>query len=605
MRKTLIQSIEPRKQILIGSILSYSLLILDLLVALFLPRWINSVVGQDNYGVYTLTNSLVAMFLIDFGLGTAASRFLSKLVINGEKEKEKELLGIIFKLYFVIDIVLAIIFVVIYFLIEKIYKGLTFEQLKTLKIIFPIVAVYNLINFPFLSLEGSFISHEQFIAYKGLNLLQKILYTALVCVFLYLKLSVIFISLAAVLSGFIILCSKLIFCCLYCNFKPNFKYWDKETAKKVFSFSIWITIGIIATKLISSLMPSVLGIVSDANNIAVYGYAYALECNAFSFTIVVSSMMLPNVTRLLKDQTTSKKEVDELAANVGKLQMFIISLFFVGFITFGKEFLILLMGSAYSNAYYCFLLLFAPNLISGSLAVCESVSQVTNYVKHLGIIKIISAICVICFAFLFGKRYGAIGVSISYCFFEILCFVLITIIVYKKKQKMNLKYIMKKVFAPSFFPSFFPVVLFFGAKKYISFYKPLNFVIGVVLFSLFYLCLYFCFSLSPEENTKIKSYINQKKNNNSGEIVIDGKIIKLPNEKITILNVNVSYEDYFNIILKKFGSSSTNVDNYDFIFDAKKINNDTTKKVLVCNNEVYSLLENVSRYDRIIVFSGK
>ena len=72
-KRIAIANISSRKQFIIGSIISYIVLALDLVVAFFLPKWINSVIGQDNYGVYTLTNSLVTMFLIDFGLGDRKS----------------------------------------------------------------------------------------------------------------------------------------------------------------------------------------------------------------------------------------------------------------------------------------------------------------------------------------------------------------------------------------------------------------------------------------------------------------------------------------------------------------------------------------------------
>ena len=47
-----------------------------------------SKIGKDGYGLYTLSISLIGMLMLDFGLGVAATRFLSKY--KAEKNVEKE-----------------------------------------------------------------------------------------------------------------------------------------------------------------------------------------------------------------------------------------------------------------------------------------------------------------------------------------------------------------------------------------------------------------------------------------------------------------------------------------------------------------------------------
>ena len=506
---------KTNKQILIGTVLSYILLFFDLVVALFLPKWINNVIGQDNYGIYTLSNSLVSLFLIDFGLGAASTKFLTKIVIEGDKKKEKELLGIIYKIYLFIDIFIFSTYIVLFFLIDKIYVGLLPSQIKTLKIIFPILALFNVINFPFLALDGSFVSHEQFAFFKAFSLIQKIAYTALISVFLYFKFDVIYISLASVVSGFAVLLFKIIFCFFKCNFKPRLKYWDKEMAKKVFSFSVWITISIISSKLVASLLPSILGIVSNSKNVAVYGYAYALECNAFSLTTVVSSMMLPKLTRNARERDDGAKN-ESLAIGVGKIQAFIIGLFFSGFVAFGKDFLLLMMGESYLDSYYCFILLFVPNVIAGSVAVCERLAHVKDTIKYIAIIQIISAGFTIGLSFLLGIYFGAIGVSASYSIIQTIAILIIIILVYQKKQGMRMGRIIFKIMFPIIFPSLIPLITAFVLKNFVNITSWHIFVLFVLSFTLIYATIFFLFSISKKEKSIIKSFF---KSNSSRDYI--------------------------------------------------------------------------------------
>lgn len=614
MKKMRISQINSKKQLVIGSILSYALIILDLAIALFLPKWINNVIGQSNYGVYTLSTSLTSMVLIDFGLGAAATSFLSKIRASNNKNQELNLLGIIYKLYFFIDILISIVYFILFFIIDKIYVGLTTEQIRLLKTIFPIIAVYNLLAFPFLPLEGSYISHEQFIIYKGLNFLQKILYTIIVSIFLVLKFDAVFISIASVISGTIILVLKIVFARIFCNFRPNFKYKNKVLTKQVLGFSVWISIAIVASKLISSLMPTILGIVSDANNIAVYGYAYALECNAFAFSTVVSTMVIPNVARLVKQNGDNRDSINQLAIKVGRIQMAIIVLFLIGFVTFGKEFLLIIMDRTYLDAYYCFLLLFLPNLISAAFSVCEKTAHILNNVKYISIIQLAAALLSLGFSFLLGRYFGAIGVSISYCAIETIGIILIIILVYGYKQKMKIYTIFMRTFIPYLIPSLVSAFMFVLIKKYYPIDSLVKLVLFIFLFALVYLFFAYCFSLNFLEKfnlkLKVRDRFDKKRMNYSQDrdyVYVNERYFYLEDvSKVEYIDANCcNVFQQIDVYSKKYGHSSLyrNIANNCFAFYEKEDQFDPFfKGIIVCNSKVYEKLANYFKnVEKVIV----
>ena len=65
-------------------------------------------IGKSDCGLYTLSNSPITLFLVDFGLSSAVSRYVAKYRAEGRQDKVNNFLGAVYKLYLIID---AVIFV--------------------------------------------------------------------------------------------------------------------------------------------------------------------------------------------------------------------------------------------------------------------------------------------------------------------------------------------------------------------------------------------------------------------------------------------------------------------------------------------------------------
>ena len=75
------------KQIKLGAMLSYFTIAFNIVAGLIYTPWMITQIGQSNYGLYTLATSLITMFLVDFGMSAAVTRFVAKY--NAEKDQEK------------------------------------------------------------------------------------------------------------------------------------------------------------------------------------------------------------------------------------------------------------------------------------------------------------------------------------------------------------------------------------------------------------------------------------------------------------------------------------------------------------------------------------
>ena len=124
----MMKSLSSSQQIKYGAVLSYLGIVVYILVGLLYTPWMIRVIGKDDYGLYTLAYSIVALFVFDFGISAAIQRFIAKYLAEGRQDKADNCLGLVYRLYFIIDVVMFLILVGVFFFIPQIYKELTPDE---------------------------------------------------------------------------------------------------------------------------------------------------------------------------------------------------------------------------------------------------------------------------------------------------------------------------------------------------------------------------------------------------------------------------------------------------------------------------------------------
>ena len=103
---------KSKNQIKYGALISYITLIINSVSSLIYLPWMVSIIGKNNYGLYTLANSFIGLFLIDFGLSASVARFISKYNAEGNNEKVNVFVSTIERLYLIIDFCILVVLVV-------------------------------------------------------------------------------------------------------------------------------------------------------------------------------------------------------------------------------------------------------------------------------------------------------------------------------------------------------------------------------------------------------------------------------------------------------------------------------------------------------------
>ncbi|EJT5931348.1 oligosaccharide flippase family protein [Clostridium perfringens] len=424
-------------QIKIGAIISYFSIIFNILVGFIYTPWLVREIGKSDYGLYTLAMSVITFFLMDFGISGTISRFISLYKAKNQKDKVENLLGITYKLYILLDIIIFIVLIFIYCFINEIFVQLSSSEIYKFKIIFIIVGLYSLISFPFMPLNGIFISYEKFIALKLFDMLQKIgaiLFSVIALIGGKGLYSIVIINAAI---NIIVIILKNIYLKKKINLNINLKFNDKNLLKEILNFSFWMMIITFSQRLIINISPSILGIFSGAVQISIFSIGLSLESYMWMFANALNGLFLPKVTRLtLKDKDTNS--ILNLMIKVGRIQLIIIGILFVGLIVLGKEFMILWMGKGFENSYYVSLLLIMPGLITLTQEIAYNYLIAINEVKYRAYDFVISALISIILSLILTPKFGAIGAAAAAGVGIFIGHVIIMNIIYAKIFKLDI-----------------------------------------------------------------------------------------------------------------------------------------------------------------------
>ncbi len=440
---------DSSRQIKIGAIISYIAIGINIITALLYLPWMADTIGQENYGLYTLATSFINMFLIDFGLNTTVARYVAKYRAEQKEDKVEILLAIVVRIYLYIDGVIFVLLSIVYFFIDQIYAGLTVNEINIFKTLYIIVGIFSLISFPFSPVSGVLTAYEKFIQLKLCDLGQKLFNVFLIILALFNGYGVVAVVGANAVSGLLFIIIKLYFVKKTMPITLSFRTTKFDELKEIIGFSVWAAVMSLAQRLMFNIAPSILGIVSNSKEIAVFAPASALEGYFYTFAAAVNGMFLSKISRCIADN--NNQGIFTLMVKVGRYQMLTMGLIFVGFICVGKEFMLNWMGIEYSKAWACALLMFIPDFFGFTEQIAATTVIAKNEVKRQAISSIYMVLAYLVLSFVLSKHWGATGTCFAIACAYTVFFIYMNFI-YKKVLKIDIITFFKECYHSFFLP---------------------------------------------------------------------------------------------------------------------------------------------------------
>lgn len=422
----------------IGAILSYiSIAATTLIQLLYTPLLIRKL-GQSEYGLYSLINSIIGyLTVLDLGFGNAIVVYTARYRAQKKYDEEKKLHGMFFLVFCVIGFITGILGIILFFNVDNLFGStMTVEELSKAKILM-LILVFNLVvSFIFNIYSSILNAYEKFIYQKLVSILSTILKPLLMIPLLFMGFKSITMAAVITIVNIAVMISNYLYCKKKLNINIKYNGFDKTLFKTIFSYSIWLFLTSIVDKVNWSVDQFILGMVSGTTAVSVYSIATNFNSLFINLSTAISGVLLPKMTKMVAEKRSASDITNEFI-KVGRIQFLVIFLATSGLILFGKEFIIWWAGKEYVESYYVALLLIIPAVFSLIQNLGLSIMQAMNKFKFKAISTFVMSIINVGISVVLAKKFGAIGAAVGTTISIITCNVMIMNVYYYKVIKID------------------------------------------------------------------------------------------------------------------------------------------------------------------------
>ncbi len=492
-------------QLKAGAILSYVSIGLNNIVGLIYTPFMLRMLGQNEYGLYSLVASVVAyLTVLDLGFANAIVRYTAKFRAEGKINEQYEIFGMFILLYCAIGILAFLAGLGLYFNVDSLFGDtMTAEDLGKIRIMM-LLMVFNIaFTFP-MSIWGAIMTaYERFIFPKVINIIRIILNPVVMVILLYMGYKAIAMVVVLTLFNIITLCINAWYCKYRLQIKVRFGKFNIPFLKEVAAYSFWIFLNSLMDRIYWSTGQFVLGIYAGAVVVAIYAVAIQLVHIYISLSTAISGVFLPKVTTMIV-KGNDEKEISDLFIKTGRLQYVIMSFILAGFILFGKQFIKLWAGENYGDAYYITLLFFVPLIIPLIQNLGITILQARNQMKFRSILYVIIAMCSLGISIPLAKHYGGIGCAFGTFIALLLGQVLAMNIYYYKKIHINIPRFWHEILKMTIAPAIVTIASWIIFENIPS-YNVKSFIVGIIIFSMIYLTTIWFLSMNRYERNLLSA----------------------------------------------------------------------------------------------------
>ena len=497
-------------QIKIGAILSYVIIVVNMLIGLLYTPILTAKLGQTEYGLYSLVTSIISyLTILDFGFGNAIIIYTTRYKNNNEKDKEQKLHGMFFIIYTIIGIITGIIGAILWFNVDNLFGNtMGQDELEKAKILMGILTFNLIVTFPLSIFSSIITSYEKFVFSKLLNLIRIILNPIVMLILLNFG----FKSIALVILTTVLNIGTLILNFIYCkkklDIKLKFGKIDFKLLKEIMAYSVWIFLNSIMDKINWSVSQLILGVYSGSVAVAIYAIANKLNEMYMSFSTAISGVMLPKVTKMESDNA-SDKEFTDVFIKTGRVQYIVMALIISGFVLYGKEFITMMwVGQDYSESYIIACILMIPLTVPLIQNVGLNILQAKNKYKFRVMVLMFFAIVNVILSIILSKLYGGIGAAIATAISLICGQIIFMNIFYHKKIGINIIEFWKNILKMSI-PMAFAIMLAILIKNILQISNVGILVFEILVYVIMYGLIVYKFSMNSYEKELILKPINK------------------------------------------------------------------------------------------------
>lgn len=452
-----------KNQLKAGAILSYAALIINSLISILYTPIMLNLLGQSEYGLYSLANSATGYIgVLNFGLGNAVIRYTAKYKALNDEESCSRIYGMFFRMYFVLAFIALMVGLILTLNSSNIFGGsLTDYELNKLKVLMSIVTLNLSLGIGLGLFSVIVLAHEKFIFQKLVVILGSIVSPFVMLPLLIMGYDTVAMVIITTIINLVTILLNAFYCFRILKIKIKFKKIENSLFREVIVFSSYIFLNLIISKLYDTTDQVILGIYSGTAAVSIYAIGTMFTGYFSGFSSAISNVFLSKVTRMITKEVANE-ELSNLFIRIGRVQYIVISFALSGFIVFGKEFIILWVGKDYELSYIIAIIILIPMIVSLIQGMGGVILQAKNMQRFKTIVNAAVAIGNVFLSILLVQWWGPVGSASATALAFLIGNIIIINIYYWKTVKINI-------------PKFWMNILF------MSFPLTLSLIYGVTL----------------------------------------------------------------------------------------------------------------------------
>ncbi|RNE43146.1 putative membrane protein EpsK [Lacticaseibacillus paracasei] len=493
----------------IGVLLSYiNMLAKNIVTFIYIPFLIRAL-GQSEYGLYQMSNSIIStLSILSLGFGSAYIRFFAQAKKKARRSEVSRLNG----LYLLIFLTAALLSIALGSLLvmntkELFSKSLSVSEIHISQILMGLMVFNVAVTFISAIFDSYIMANQEFRFQRSRQLLQTFLAPILTIPLLLLGYKAIaVVSVTSVITVFFLFLN-IRFSIGKLGMRFSFRHLSWKYFSEIGVFSLYILANEITDQINWNIPNFLLGIISGAKSVAVFGVASQIKTVFINLSTTLSGVFVPQINEIVVNNDDNNV-LTEILTKVGRVQAILVFYIFGGFLLLGKFFIKIWAGSNYGEAYLISVLLIIPLLVPLIQNVGIEIQRAKNRHKFRSLVYIVFAVANLGLTYLLINLVGIVGAALGGLITMLLSNGLIMNWYYSARIKLNMAYFWKSIL--KLMPQFLlPTVLLSFVSSWWVIDSFLKFLIYGVFYTLIYFLVYLKWGINEREQHWITQFVSR------------------------------------------------------------------------------------------------
>ncbi|WP_102410992.1 oligosaccharide flippase family protein [Beduinella massiliensis] len=500
------------KQYRLGAVLSYVLIALNIVISLFFTPYIMTVLGRDQAGLYQVIGNFVSYIsVMDFGLGNAIIRYVAKYRAEGKKRKMEGFLGMAMSLYLAIGAVVLLAGGVCYAFLPSIFPNFTPENMALAKPMFLLLVFNMTLSLVMNVFPGVLAGFERFVLMRTLSIVRVVLRAIILVVMLPLGANVLHMVILDTALNLLFTLIQFGYALIKLRVRIRFFDFDKPLLREITTYSAFIFLNMLMEQMYWKVDSTIIGILYTTTTVTVTTIGTMIAEYFMQFSSSLSGLFLPKATQMVV-RGASMEELTDMMIRIGRIQLMIIGLLVVGFVSVGHQFLACWVGDSmgadvdqsYAIATMLILALTIPLFQNTGI----SIVQAMNRHAFRSVVLVCVAALNVAVSIVLAKLYGPVGAAAGTVLSLLIGNVGIINWYYYKMIGLNI---------PRFFREtlrgILPALALLGGVGALTFLMPIGgwgtLLVRILLICACYVPLMYCVGMNAEEKKTVQKLLRR------------------------------------------------------------------------------------------------